>query len=223
MDKAQSLAIGAITIDPNKNTTLFVGTGEGNLSLDSFFGVGLYIIQNATTTAELVGPFHAPEATNPDAGVTAVFAGRSIPKILVDPTDSNRILVSSSSGLSGASGDALPGRPPRGVYLSTNALAAAPTFARQKIQTANPNRLVSDMVMDPGNANKIVIHVFGVATPGDGGVWVSTSGIPWAGTASWTQTLLDNSNDASNPAPTPAHPHPPPHHIATTPPFHLPL
>src|SRR5260370_31216719 len=91
MDTAQSLAIAPITIDPNKNPTLFVGTGEGNLSLDSFFGVGLYIIQNATTTADLSAPFHPPDATNPNARLTHVFTGRSITKILADPTDSNPI------------------------------------------------------------------------------------------------------------------------------------
>ena len=40
-DNALSLAIGSIAIDPLDPTTLVVGTGEGNLSADSFFGVGV--------------------------------------------------------------------------------------------------------------------------------------------------------------------------------------
>jgi hypothetical protein len=199
MDSAQSLAIGAIAIDPLDHTKLFVGTGEGNLSLDSFFGVGVYIIQNATTTADLSGPFNAPTTSpNPD-GFTDVFTGRSITQILVNPADDNQILVSTSSGASGASGDPLTTRPTRGVYLSTNALSVAPTFARQTIQTAAgaANRLISDMAMDPNNPNKVLVHVFGVAVAGDGGVWVSTAGSPWAGTATWTQTLIDNAGDGS--------------------------
>src|ERR1051326_1848909 len=48
-DNALSLAIGSIAIDPLDPTTLVVGTGEGNLSTDSFFGVGVYLIKNADT------------------------------------------------------------------------------------------------------------------------------------------------------------------------------
>src|SRR5436309_1459776 len=60
MDSALSRAIGSITIDPATPSTLFVGTGEGNFSGDSFFGVGLYIIQNATAvTPTISGPFNS--------------------------------------------------------------------------------------------------------------------------------------------------------------------
>jgi hypothetical protein len=41
-DSIASLAIGAVTIDPSNPTTLWIGTGEGNGSADSFAGVGLY-------------------------------------------------------------------------------------------------------------------------------------------------------------------------------------
>src|SRR5205814_6167649 len=57
MDNALTLAIGAIAIDPLNPSTVFVGTGEGDRSLDSFFGVGLYRIDNADTNPVLSGPF----------------------------------------------------------------------------------------------------------------------------------------------------------------------
>jgi hypothetical protein len=79
LDSAQSLAIGAIAIDPQNHDTLFVGTGEGNLSGDSFFGVGIYIIRNASTVSPAVtGPFNSN-------GVSDVFTGRAITRILVNP------------------------------------------------------------------------------------------------------------------------------------------
>src|SRR6185437_8177571 len=81
MESAPSLAIGALAIDPLDHTTLFVGTGEGNNSGDSFFGVGLFIIRNATTTADVSGPF------NLNATAGDVFTGRSITQIIVDPAD----------------------------------------------------------------------------------------------------------------------------------------
>src|SRR5262249_17938297 len=60
------------------------------------------------------------------------------------------------------------------------------------------NRLVTDMVMDPGNPNLVLVHVFGTAAAGDGGVWVSPSTV-WSGTGTWTQTLIDNNNDVNSP------------------------
>src|SRR5215472_9720437 len=84
MDNAQSLAIGAITIDPLDHTKVFVGTGEGNLSLDSFFGVGVFLITGANSGSPVVtGPFNAPTTfPSPNAdGFTDVFTGRSITQI----------------------------------------------------------------------------------------------------------------------------------------------
>lgn len=184
MDSAQSLAIGAITIDPVNHDTVFVGTGEGNLSGDSFFGVGLYIIRSASTVSPTItGPFNSN-------GTADVFTGRAITKILVNPADDNKVLISTASGVSGLSGESFNTLPQRGVYLSTNAQSATPTFAKQTIQTAAgaaQDRTVADMVMDPNNVNKVLVYVFGAAAAGDGGLWMSTAGDPWAGTATWTQ------------------------------------
>lgn len=182
MDAEPSLAIGAISIDPLDPTKVFVGTGEGNNSGDSFFGVGVFIILNATTTANVTGPFNFN-------GTSDIFTGRSITKILVDPADDNKILVSTGSGFSGLSFDVFNNLPNRGVYLSTNALSASPTFTQLSIQTANANRIVSDMVMDPGNPAKVLVNVFGLGNAGDGGVWSSNSD-PFTGTAIWTQQLI---------------------------------
>jgi hypothetical protein len=188
LDSAQSLAIGALALDPQNADTLFVGTGEGNLSGDSFFGVGLYIIRSASTPSPVVtGPFNTD-------GTNDQFTGRAITKIIVNPADSNKILVSTASGVSGLSADSFGTLPNRGVFLSTNALGVTPTFTRVIVQTGTgvaQNRTITDMVMDPDPANpsKILVYVFGLAAAGDGGLWVSTAGDPWANTATWTQTI----------------------------------
>jgi hypothetical protein len=179
MDSALSLSIGAITIDPLDHNTIFVGTGEGNFSLDSFFGVGVYVITNATSaTPVLSGPFNSN-------GSSDIFTGRAITRILVNPADDTKILVSTSSGFSGASGEIFSSLPTRGVYLSTNARSATPTFTRLTIQPT-ANQPVTDMAMDPNNANMVVINVFGQAGT-EGGIWVSPSTV-WSGTGTWTQT-----------------------------------
>lgn len=184
-DSAQTLAIGALALDPQNPDTLFVGTGEGNLSVDSFFGVGLYIIRSASTATPVVtGPFNTD-------GTNDVFTGLSITKIIVNPADDTKILVSTASGSSGLAGGAFGTLPARGVYLSTNAQTATPTFTRITVPTGAGifDRTVTDMVMDPGNSSKILVWVRGAADPGNGGLWVSTAGDPWANTATWTQTI----------------------------------
>src|SRR2546421_284497 len=40
-DHEDSLATGAIAIDPKKHLVLYVGTGEGNFSGDSYYGAGV--------------------------------------------------------------------------------------------------------------------------------------------------------------------------------------
>ena len=100
MDGALSLAIGSIAISPSNPETIYIGTGEHNFSADSFFGVGVYRISNASTTAVLSGPF------NRDAGNVDVFTGRGIGKIVVHPTDPNTIFVATTSGGGGISGSA---------------------------------------------------------------------------------------------------------------------
>jgi len=137
MDSAQSLAIGAVTVDPLNHTTVFVGTGEGNLSLDSFFGVGLYRITNATTTPVLAGPFEQRIAgTGTGVSNGHAFIGTAINKIVVDPANDNRLFIGNTTGASGMSGDSIccgTTTPPSGfigLYFSANALAGTPTFSR---------------------------------------------------------------------------------------------
>jgi hypothetical protein len=181
-DNALSLAVGAIAIAPSNPTTIYVGTGEANFSLDSFFGVGVYRIENAETTASLVGPL------NKDSVGNDVFSGRSISKIVVNPTDANTIFVSTTSGVGGLGGNSAAGvLPARGVYRSTNAAGAAPTFSRLTVATASTDRSVTDMVLEPGNANNLLCVVFGTSAAGDGGIYRSTNAL--ATTPTFTRTL----------------------------------
>ncbi|HEY9233255.1 MAG TPA: hypothetical protein VIS78_13975, partial [Blastocatellia bacterium] len=182
MDSAMSLAIGAVAIAPSSPTTVFVGTGEANLSGDSFFGVGVYRIDNAETTATLNGPFANDGSSNNVLGL------RSVSKILVHPTDANTIFVSTASGIGGIGAQGPVGAPARGVYRSTNALAATPAFARLTVPTASNDRTVTDMAFEPGNPNNMVCAVFGTNAAGDGGIWRTTTAL--AATPTFTNVLL---------------------------------
>lgn len=100
MDGAQSLAIGSIAIAPSNPEIVYVGTGEQSFSSDSFFGVGVYRINNASTTADISGPF------NRDGSNADIMTGRSVAEICVHPTDPNTIFVATASGVGGIGGAA---------------------------------------------------------------------------------------------------------------------
>lgn len=179
MDGAQSLAIGAIAISPSSPETVYVGTGEPNFSSDSFFGVGVYRIDNASTTANLTGPL------NKDAGNIDVFTGRGIAEIIVHPTDPNTIFVASTSGVGGIGGAQNNVLPSRGVYRSTNAAGATPTFAKLTGLAANVNASIRDIAIDPSNPNILVAGLVAAATTG--GIYRTADAL--AANPTFTQTF----------------------------------
>jgi hypothetical protein len=194
-DNAESQAIGSLAVAPSNPSILYVGTGETNRSGDSFFGVGLYRVDNADTTANLVGPIN-PQITfnNGFASVTTnAFTGRSISQIIVHPTLPGTVFVSTSSGVAGSGSNglgALGSIPPLGmlgVYRSTNADGplAAITFTKLAVATggaavdvpATGNRRATDMAMDPGDPNNLIVGMFGANAPNDGGIYRTTNAL----------------------------------------------
>jgi hypothetical protein len=207
-DTAQSLSIGALALAPSSPTTLYVGTGEPNNSGDSFFGVGVYRIDNAKTTATLNGPINPSITTGTTTALTYnCFTGRSITKILVDPGNAATIFVSTATGIVGAGGNALSNTIPplglRGVFRSTNATAAPAlvTFSKVIVNTdgsldvpGTGNTSIFDMVLDPGfdgGANQILLVTTSGAATG-GVVMRSTNAL--AATPTFTQTLFPGFN-----------------------------
>jgi photosystem II stability/assembly factor-like uncharacterized protein len=187
-DSADSLAIGALALAPSNPEILYVGTGEPSGSADSFFGVGLYRIDNASTAANLVGPIN-PLVTTGVAGTTA-FTGRAISEILVHPTDPATIFVSTFTGTgsnpsNGSVGFTVPPLGMRGIYRSINATSASPTFTKLTVTSAGSippdttgDVTIADMVMDPNNVNVIVAWVLdSAATAGSGGVYRTTNAL----------------------------------------------
>ncbi|MCB2212299.1 T9SS type A sorting domain-containing protein [bacterium] len=94
-DYAQSA--GALAMDPNDPDRIWFGTGEANASGDSYPGVGIYLTE--------------------DAGVSWTYKGLPesyhIGRIVVDPTDSDRVFVAVAGKLFGTNTE-------RGVYRTEN-------------------------------------------------------------------------------------------------------
>jgi hypothetical protein len=197
-DSADTLAIGALALAPSNPEILYVGTGEPSGSADSFFGVGLYRINNASTTANLTGPIN-PLVPTGVAGTTA-FTGRAISEILVHPTNADIIFVSTFTGTgsnpsNGSVGFTVPPLAMRGVYRSTNATTATPAFQKLTVTSAGSippdtsgDVTISDIVMDPNDPNVIVAWVLdSAATAGSGGIYRTTNAL--AATPTFTQLV----------------------------------
>ena len=75
------LNIGSLAIDPLNPDTLYCGTGEANLSLDSYPGVGLYNSRDAGRTWQLL-------ASTERSGIP-----RGIGAIAIDPFNTKHLLV----------------------------------------------------------------------------------------------------------------------------------
>jgi hypothetical protein len=214
-DNAQSLGIGAIALAPSNHDILYIGTGEANLCADCFAGVGLYRIDNASTTtgaiADLKGPIN-PAFTYTSSGTglpvnTTVFGGRAISRIAVHPTIPGTIFVGTSTGAVGDNGATpVSNGSLVGLYRSTNADVAPATVTFEKLPVitlaaasndtpATGNRRISDLILEPGNPNNLLVSTFGAAAVGDGGIFRSTNALASPGnTVAFTNTLTVGAN-----------------------------
>ena len=100
-DTQASLAVGSIAIDPQNHLTIYVGTGEENNAIDSYYGEGvLKSTDGGNTWTNIPGPF---------AGGSG--GGARIGGMAVQPNNSSVVLA--------AAGCCSPG--PSGVYRSADA------------------------------------------------------------------------------------------------------
>jgi photosystem II stability/assembly factor-like uncharacterized protein len=184
MDNALSLAIGAIAIAPTQPDTIYVGTGEVGFCGDCFFGVGVYRIDNASTVSPVIsGPF------NDDAADVDIFTGRGIGEIVVHPTLPGTIFVASGSGIGGIGGVANNVLPARGLFRSTDATAADPTFTKMVMTgPAAQDRAIVDIAIDPGNPDLVLCTLADTFALAEGGVFRSTDAL--AAVPTFTRTFV---------------------------------
>jgi photosystem II stability/assembly factor-like uncharacterized protein len=204
-NNAQSQVIGAIAIAPSNPEIVYVGTGEaGQCGSGCYAGIGVYRIDNASTTADLTGPINPLRNYNDAGGAPTsanIFTGRTISKILVNPTDPSIIFVATASGIVGNPqqapfGGTVPPLGIRGIYRLANATgpAAGVTFTKLTISATNcfdlpctGNMAVLDMVYDGLDATGNTIVCWLRPTTGaEGGVYRTTTALS---TATFTNTL----------------------------------
>ncbi len=182
-DTAQTLAIGSIAISPVHPSIVFVGTGEPNLSLDSYFGVGLYIIRNADTSPIINGPYEVRS----NGGTGHAFLNSSIASIVVHPSNDSVIFVGSTLGVGGMSGS-INLVTSLGLYYSNNVLSASPSFAYVSSLPGGGVAGVTDIVMKPGAPDTLVVGSQDLGGGGTSGIYRSTNAT--LGTSSsWTKEM----------------------------------
>jgi hypothetical protein len=153
-DHMPSLAINSIAIDAKNPSIIFAGTGEDNLSCDSYQGLGILRSTDAGQTWTALGE--------------NLFAGTGIGNILLDPrfegnaSTEHLIIGAGFAGRSNSSTESCDGsrpagqNPPYGVFISndggqtfTETLSVG-SFADFPFELGT-----SDMVMSPTNPNVI--------------------------------------------------------------------
>ncbi len=126
-DDYGAASIGAIDIHQKNPSIIWVGTGEGNPRNSQSSGAGIYKSIDGGRSFELMG----------------LEGTRNIHRVIVHPENPDVVFV-------GAQGSAWGDSEDRGVFKTTD---GGKTW--EKILYVNTRTGIGDMVMDPGNPNKI--------------------------------------------------------------------
>jgi photosystem II stability/assembly factor-like uncharacterized protein len=126
-DDQAVLTVGAVALDPQQPETVYVGTGEANAISLSFYGVGMF---KSTDGGENWTPSGLDET-------------RYIARIVVDPTDSDRLYVAATGKLFGTG-------PNRGVYRSLDGGASW-----DRVFALTDSTACTDVAVDPQNPQTV--------------------------------------------------------------------
>ncbi|HEX2895355.1 MAG TPA: hypothetical protein VHO29_15250 [Marmoricola sp.] len=148
---AETQSVGALAIAPSDDRVVYMGSGEGALSGDSYYGDGFY-----RSTDGGVSWQH----------VSTLFTGQAVSAIAVDPTDPQHVYAATLRGRGGNHRTSSPTDQQYGVYESTDGGA---TWTLRK-GTTNELHGATDLVMDPQDP-----HVLYASFWGDG-IYKSTDG-----------------------------------------------
>ncbi|MFN8221418.1 MAG: hypothetical protein U0S12_14945 [Fimbriimonadales bacterium] len=165
-DFMPTTSVGAIAIDPTNPSTLYVGTGEANFANHSRYGVGIYkSLDGGETWTQLAA---------------SAFAGRCISKIIVDPSNPQRLFasVTPAGGFpekAGAKNHPLKDGPV-GVFRSTD---GGVTWAQ--LLNGLPNQAATDLAMSPVNPNVLYAGIGRIFGATENGIYKSSDGgTTWA-------------------------------------------
>ncbi|HEX6200128.1 MAG TPA: glycosyl hydrolase, partial [Thermoanaerobaculia bacterium] len=126
-DGQSSYSIGCLAIDPENPEVVWVGTGENNSQRSVSYGDGVYKTTDGGRSWKNVG----------------LKASEHIGKIVIDPRDTDVVLVAAQGPLWSSGGD-------RGLYKTTD---GGETW--KKVLEISPDTGVTDLVYDPRNPDRL--------------------------------------------------------------------
>jgi photosystem II stability/assembly factor-like uncharacterized protein len=127
-DDVANLNVGDLAVDPLNPETVWLGTGEPNGGHNNFAGGGVYRSTNGGATWDFMG-----------LGETV-----SIGRIVVDPTNSQRVFVAAQGSYFGPN-------PERGIYRTTNG-----GTSWQRVLFVSDSTAATDIAIDPSNPNRLI-------------------------------------------------------------------
>jgi hypothetical protein len=176
-----SLSVGSVALDTSSDPPkIYVGTGEANNSLDSYYGVG--ILKSEDGGASWTGP--VTSAVN--GGTTFSFVGGSVAKILVDPAKPTVVIAAI-----GSASNAVGKQPDVGIYESHD----GGNSWTQTLNLSENQQLhdCTDLIYEPTEGTYYAaLRGLGIYRYKIGGQWVPLSA-PFPG----AQLTVDNFNRIS--------------------------
>ncbi len=174
-DDQRSLAIGTVAIDPTNPQVIYVGTGEGHLSGDSYYGAGLFkSIDGGATWVQITGPISTTPPNLPS------FINAAFLSLVIDPSNPSTLYAATVVGrISGPNGS-VSASPlgNRGIWKSTD---GGMTWRNLNPGGFTVDRSGTEVLVDPRNAQRVLAAILNVGIyrsnqGGEPGTWIKLSG-----------------------------------------------
>ncbi len=194
-DSQPTLAVGALYVDTSTTpNTIYVGTGEGNNSQDSFYGEGILVSTNGGTSwstlagSSIFDGYHISSlvVTHPSVGVTYIYVGWQGGLWLstnggtsFSSLETSYVVSSMALAYTGSPSTLYVGESTGGIFESTNANTATPTFTQ--LTSGLPtgaNQIWPVVATAPSNSNYLYASIYDT-TDGDGFYSSSNGGSSW--------------------------------------------
>jgi uncharacterized repeat protein (TIGR01451 family) len=149
-------SVGALAVAPSNDRVVYLGSGEGALSGDSYYGDGVYRSHDGGLTwTHVSGKF---------------FQGMSTSDIVIDPRNANHVYLATLRGRGGIRRTTPPASVKYGIWESRDGGA----HWRLRKGTTNEFAGATDLVMDPRHSNVLWASFWG-----DGIYRTTNGGVTW--------------------------------------------
>jgi uncharacterized repeat protein (TIGR01451 family) len=158
---ANTQSVGALALAPSDDRIIYLGSGEGALSGDSYYGDGVYRSNDGGVTWKRVSGDQ--------------FNGQSTSSITVDPGNPDHLYMATLRGRGGIRRTTAPAETPFGVWESRD----GGRHWSLKKGTTDELHGATDLVMDPQNPRQLYASFWGdgiYRTTDGGATWASALG-----------------------------------------------